>query len=387
MNSMAGGGGGGKSWIAVLIVGVVLCGIGMGLEQAHSGPGWLVATLLAVGGLSVVFGSCESMILCVEGLGERLRWNQFVAGTMAGLASNLPEVVMLGFVVAKQPRVAFVVVALTLHVGALVFGIYCGLLPRDKGGSAKLPKPLTQLSTDLYAAAGAIYLAVGLLMITIKVFDKSEGLRVGDLYAIGACLLFIEGVAVVRLVQRFAGATDAAEGAPEELRGEPPSIRRILFFGGLGVVASVLGGHAVGDFAGMLVAGLEARGYSEMVGAIILSVFACAGVYLMILTAHMKGKFNIALSNASGAVTQVPFVVQPLILLQLALFAQLGWIPLLGDGSVLSIDMETTAVVIFGFPTMLILWKSVQDDAQINWLETASMISLFGLIIYLLSQS
>ena len=52
---------------------------------------------------------------------------------------------MLGFVIAAEPRVAFVVVALTLHVGAMAFGIYSGLLPRDETGHARLPEPLVKL--------------------------------------------------------------------------------------------------------------------------------------------------------------------------------------------------------------------------------------------------
>ncbi|MEM9071625.1 MAG: hypothetical protein AAGE52_24165 [Myxococcota bacterium] len=125
---MAGGGGGGNSWIGVLAGGGVLLGAAFGVESAEIGPSWLHATLLAIGGLAVVFGSCEAMIKCVEGIGERLKWNKFVAGTMAGLASNVPELVMLGFVIAAAPRVGFIVTCLTLHVGALAFGIYSGLL-------------------------------------------------------------------------------------------------------------------------------------------------------------------------------------------------------------------------------------------------------------------
>ena len=34
---------------------------------------------------------------------------------------------------------------------------------------------------------------------------------------------------------------------------------------------------------------------------------------------------------------------------------------------------------------MLILWKSIQDDGAINWLETAGMVALFVLIIYFLA--
>ena len=88
---MAGGGGGGTLWIKVLIGGALLVAVAMGLEHQHTGPTWLVATLLATGGLGVVFGSCEAMILCVQGVGQRAGWNPFVAGTMGGLASNIPE--------------------------------------------------------------------------------------------------------------------------------------------------------------------------------------------------------------------------------------------------------------------------------------------------------
>lgn len=452
---MAGGGGGGNTWIYALVGGGVLAFAGMGLHAGHVGPGWLSAALLAIGGLAVVFGSCESMIKSVEGLGKRLGWNEFVAGTMAGLASNVPEIVMLGFVVKANPRVAFVVVMLTLHVGAMVFGLYCGLLPRDARGAAKLPTPLVKLSTDLYACAGGMFLAMGVLMIVIHDFganaatDKAPTLFPGDLYAIGSCLLLVEVVAVVQLVRNYAGAklptaqdaakaeealqTGSAQAAkevaaaievtsPEATDAEPaadateeakpaeaakeaapaaeapapapaaaeeeeeiPTVGKIAFYGILGVATSVVGGHAVGDFADILVTALTARGVSEIVGAMLLSVFACAGVFVMIGMAHAKKKYDIALSGASGAVSQVPFVVLPVVMILIAVLNQTGVTPPLDSGGALSVDLETTSVVIFGFPTMLIMWKSIQDDGQVNWVETASMMGLFGVILYFLA--
>ena len=158
-----------------------------------------------------------------------------------------------------------------------------------------------------------------------------------------------------------------------------------MFYGVLGIATSVVGGHAVGDFADILVKALQARGVSEMIGALLLSVFACAGVFVMIAMAHSKKKYDIALSGASGAVSQVPFVVMPLVLILIAAFNQLGVTPPLESGGALSVDLETTSVVIFGFPTMLIMWKSIQDDGQVNWVETASMMSLFGIILYFLA--
>jgi Ca2+/H+ antiporter len=149
---------------------------------------------------------------------------------------------------------------------------------------------------------------------------------------------------------------------------------------------SFLGGHAVGDFADELVKGLNARGYSEMVGAIVVSLFSGIASYLMIVSAHVKGKVDLALSNVSGAVTQMPFVVLPATLLMMAVLAYLGVIPRLPHGGVLAIDLETTSVLLFGFPSLLILWKSIADDGKVNKLETTVMVAMFGLVIYLLAQ-
>lgn len=383
-----GGGGGGKTWVWILVGGTILCGAAYGLEHAEAGPGWLRTALLGVGGLAVIFGSCEAMIKCVEGIGARLGWNQFVAGAMAGLASNVPEVVMLGFVVAAAPRIAFVVVALTLHVNALAFAIYSALLPRDATGRARMPEALVKNSTDLFAAGGGIFLATGSLMVVMKVFatgdHQGEGFGAWDLYAIGFGLLAVQVVSTVQLVKVFS-KSDAA--TPEHESDEPPpSWLAIGGYGLLGCAASLLGGHAVGDFADTLVGALTAAGYPEMLGAIILSIFAGAGAFVMMISAHVKKMYDIALAGVSGSITQVPFVVLPAVVILMAALSQLGVIPTLAEGSVLSIDLETTSVVLLAFPPMLILWKSVQDDGTVNWVETAGMVAVFGLTIYFLAQ-
>lgn len=383
-----GGGGGGNTWVWILIGGAVLCGAGYAIEHLALGPGWLVAALLGVGGLAVIFGSCESMILCVEGVGARLGWNQFVAGNIAGLASNLPEIVMLGFVVAAAPRIAFVVVALTLHVNALAFAIYSAVLPRDAAGRARMPEPLVKISTNLFAAGGGVFLATGCLMVVMRLFatgdHRGEGFGVSDLYAIGIGLLAVQTVATVQLVKRFSKSDDEPEQAADE--EPPPSWGKIAGYGLLGGATSLLGGHAVGDFADTLVEALTGAGYSEMLGAIILSVFAGAGSFVMMISAHTKKMYDIALAGVSGAITQVPFVVLPAVVILMAALAQAGVIPMLPHGGVLSIDLETTSVVLLAFPPMLILWKSVQDDGTVNWVETAGMLTVFGLTIYFLAQ-
>ena len=400
---MSGGGASGSGWVKALVLGLVLVGVAQGLHHFGVGSVWLFASLLAIGGLLVIFGSCEAMIVSVEGIGERAGWDGFVAGTMAGLASNLPEVVMLGFVLAAAPRVGFIVEVITLHVGALAFGIYSALLPHDKRGFARLPEPLVQLSTDLYATAAGIFLATGLVMLCMRAFEAGEhggaGLSTTDLYVLAGVLLAIEAVAMVRLVQRFSGASGErpADGdleqeddyrPPKVVREhrEPPALSRIVGFGLLGVFTSVVGGHAVGDFADILVQGVEAAGYPEMVGPILLSVFSCTGGYVMIATAHSKGLYDVALANVSGAITQVPFVVMPACLLMIAAFVQLGVVPPGPNGSALPIDLQTTTVILLAFPEILILWKAVQDDGKLNWIETVGMCGIFGLTLYFLAM-
>lgn len=403
------GGTAGTLWIKIMVAGGIAVGAAMGLEHAEAGPGWLSPSLLALGGLAIVFGSCEAMIKCVEGVAARLRLNKFVAGTMAGLASNVPELVMLGFVIAKEPRVGFIVVAFTLHVGAMTFGVYSGMLPRDKTGHAKLPEPLVKLSTDLYAGAAGVFMSMGLLMVLMYLFsegsDRKAALTSVDLYVIGGALLAVQVVAVTRLVKRFSGnaavAGDGGNAASDRdnhdardgngnaqdlpvAHGAGASMGSIVGYGILGIVTAVIGGHAVGDFADILVGSLTAAGYSEMIGALILSIFATAGATAMIATAHAKGMYDIALANVSGAVTQVPFVVLPLVLILIGIFAQTGVTPQPSELA-LPIDLETTSVIILAFPPMLILWKAIQDDGFVNWVETVTMVAIFGLVIYFLA--
>lgn len=390
------GGTAGTLWIKIMVAGGIAVGAAMGLEHAEAGPDWLSASLLALGGLAIVFSSCEAMIKCVEGVAARMRLNKFVAGTMAGLASNVPELVMLGFVIAKEPRVGFIVVAFTLHVGAMTFGVYSGLLPRDKTGHAKLPEPLVKLSTDLYAGAAGVFMSMGLLMVLMYLFsegsDRKAALTSVDLYVIGGALLAVQVVAVTRLVKRFSGGSSGDDNQDSEqhaqdvpvAHGAVPSVGNIVGYGVLGIVTAVIGGHAVGDFADILVGSLTAAGYSEMIGALILSVFATAGATAMIATAHAKGLYDIALANVSGAVTQVPFVVLPLVLILIGFFAHTGVTPQPSELA-LPIDLETTSVIILAFPPMLILWKAIQDDGFVNWVETVTMVAIFGLVIYFLA--
>ncbi len=379
----------GRQWLWLLLAGLAMVAIGNFVLQ---GEGWLRGALLGLGGLMVVFASSEMMIKAVDGYARRRRMNAFVAGTMAGLSSNIPELVMLAFVLMATPRVGFIVTVLTLHVGAAAFGLYCGLLPRDVEGNASLPRPLVGLSTDLYAAAAGVFFSLGVIMLLMKAFAVRGGgaaaLNTTDLYVFGSVLLAIQAVATTRLVKRFSGShkPESAEDVPlDTAQANLMPVAAIAAFGIGGLLLSVVGGHAVGEFADILVHRLEAAGHPEMFGAIVLSLFSAAGAFIMIGTAHFQKKYSIAMANASGAITQVPFLVLPAAMILLAAFTQTGLIPAVDGGNgVIPIDIHTTSAILLGFPSMLVLWKAVQDDGKVNWVETSTMIAIFLLVIYLL---
>lgn len=385
------GGSGGTWWKWGLPAGMALVGIATAFEIAGIHSPVVVNLLLVTGGLVTIAGSCEVMIKAAESLAGVLRWNEYVAGVFAGLASNLPEVVMLGFVVAADVRVAFVVAMLTLHINALVFSIFCVLMPRDEVGRASLPKAISLLGTDMLACAAGLVIALGFLMVSMSSFGAGdhEGMSLGtwDLVAIAAALLAVEVVYLVNLVRRYSG-TSAEAGEDQAIGAKAAPVgswRTTAFFGALGALGALVGGHAVGDFADNLVSYLRTQGVSEMVGAIVVAFLAGMASYILVTSAHVKGKTQLALSNVFGALVQVPFVIVPATLLFAAALAAGGVVPTLPEGGILSIDLETISVILFAFPTLLLMWKAISDDGKVNRLETTIMLAMFGLVLYFLA--
>lgn len=384
--------GGGNWWKWCLGVGVALVVAATVSGRALASLPVVANVLLAGGGLLAIAGSCEAMIRAAIGFGGKMRWNEFVAGTIASLASNVPEVVMLGFVVAADVRVAFVVALLTLHINALVFSLFCLLLPRDGGDRASLPKAISVLGADMLVSSAGLMVVIGLLMVVMALFNGGDhaGLSLGrwDLLMIALALLAVLVVYLLALVRRYAGTsreTGAGQAAGE--RSAPSmSWSTIALYGGLGGLGALIGGHAIGEFAGNLVDVLAAMGHSEMLGAIVIAFLAGVPAYILVSSAHAHGKTDLALSNVFGAIVQVPFVTLPAVLLFAVVLAAFGVVPVLPSGGLLAIDFETVLVVLFAFPTLLVLWQSVGDDGAVNKLETTIMLVLFALVLYLLAM-
>ncbi|MBK8695414.1 MAG: hypothetical protein IPN17_24850 [Deltaproteobacteria bacterium] len=132
--------------------GTAVCGLGTWMHHGHVGAGFLAPVLLGLGGLALVFGSCEAMIKCVEALGERENGttsSRHHGGPRLQRARDHHAGLRRGGGAARGLRGT----CLTLHVSALIFGVYSALLPKNETGHALLPSAITKLGADLLACA------------------------------------------------------------------------------------------------------------------------------------------------------------------------------------------------------------------------------------------
>jgi len=70
--------------------------------------------------------------------------------------TELPELVVIAFVVPISPLTAFVIALITIYNNALVFSLYSYFLPKDKHGKFLMPKPITEAGTQILTAGAAM---------------------------------------------------------------------------------------------------------------------------------------------------------------------------------------------------------------------------------------
>ncbi|MHA2069864.1 MAG: hypothetical protein ACXABY_36330, partial [Candidatus Thorarchaeota archaeon] len=93
----------------------------IGIHLSHE----IVAALEAIGGLIIIAGSCEAFVLAVEGISQNLHMTDYVSGIYASLASTIPELSVLTFLMlAGKYDLAWTLALATIFVNSLVFAIY-----------------------------------------------------------------------------------------------------------------------------------------------------------------------------------------------------------------------------------------------------------------------
>lgn len=353
---------------------------------------WVSAFIDLAVGLVIIQVACQAIIAGTERLAARFKWDQYVAGTWSEILSTLPEIVVVAFLVPVNPFLAFTMVMITIYNNSLVFSCYSFFLPKDVKGKYLMPKPITEVGTQILVAGGSLGLIMGAMMLGLVVTKVDvQGFNNVDLIFIAMVLLLLFVIYMYRLTVFYA-TDDSKKKTPsgtQKLKFKLDLIeiyqavqRRSwatiigLFF--IGVGGSFLGGVSVNDFAVIMTQELNVDAF---ITAFFLAAFGGMSEYVILLNAHRRKDYGIALANAFGGMTQVMFLILPFTLLFGAYYS-LMYSP--AQSSWLVFNTASILLFAFLFPTFYTLTALLEEDHTFDLLDTAVMVSIVTILIYLL---
>lgn len=377
-----------KLWQISYIVGlaIVLSLIVLEFFSFHLPESTLAITEL-FGGILLIAGSCEAFVLSVEGIAHNAKMTDYVAGIYASLASTIPELVLIAFLLFRgQYEMAWVLALATIFMNSIVFALYTLVLPKDEDGNYTLPDAIMWVGSDLLSMGAVISLAVGLSMMVVYLFSiddahllSARSLSSGELIVFGSCLLGVF-VAYLYRITKYFGKYEPDSDDPlmtGEVHHPKMSKQTVLVFVALASLGALLGGEALANFANFAIDTLQ---LNMIHAALLLVIFGGTPEYIIVASSHRKDQLEIALSNAFGGIVQVFFVIFGF---TLVVGGILGWITT-GGNAVIPIDLASLILLVFAFPSMFMLRVMITDDSKVNALESVSMIAVFVMMLYIL---
>lgn len=366
-----------QTWQWVMLAGFILWLALFTARKLHLIPeeqamGMLIALSAAqlIAGFTILQGACEALILGVERLGARYRWDSFIAGTIGEIASNLPEFVVIAFLVLVDPLAAFLIAVVAIYSNALAFSVYSFFLPKDVKGKFLMPDPITRAGTEVLIAGSGIALVIGFVFLALRSESHKTELNRYDLGLIAVVLLTVFGFYLYSLMRYYAKQENEDKAAPLDPAMHNVSWGAIFGMLALGTAGAFIGGESISAFAELA---LHRMSLPQVPTALILAFFAGVSEYLIVFKAHRKGELGIALSNVFGAITQQMFLVLPFTALFIALM-----------GAAIPINFVTTISLILLFPVFFVLFEYLEEDHTLNNLDAAGMVGIFALIVYVL---
>jgi Ca2+/Na+ antiporter len=339
-----------------------------------------------VGGILLIAGACEAFVLSVEGLAHNMHLTDYVSGIYASIASTIPELSVLTFLLLSgQYEMAWILALATIFMNSLVFALYTLILPKDEHGEFRLPDAIHWVGSDLLSMGAVISLSVGLSMVLVHVFTPPEGgtfaqaLDSGELVVFGVCLVVVF-VAYLYRITKYYGRCDPSADDPYlscEIKHEHMTRKKVIVLLFLASLGALLGGEALSSFANFAI---DEAGLTIIQAALLLVVFAGTPEYIIVASSHRKNELEIALSNAFGGIVQVFFVVFGYTLIASGI---IGYF-FAGGLNLLPIDVFSVVLLLFAFPTLFILRVMITDDAKVNSLESIAMIAVFVMMLYIL---
>jgi len=354
---------------------------------------WLLAGLSLLIGLIILQAACEALVTASVRLAARLKWDHYVAGTVAEILSTLPELVVIAFVVSVSPLTAFVIALITIYNNALVFSLYSYFLPKDRQGKFLMPKPITEAGTQILTAGAAMGLILGLVMLAFSSnAHPKTSFDTIDLVIISIILFTIFGVYVYKLVVNYAQeeqeVRETLDLSAKEVEQRVALVYKNINISPLPIIALLLlagvsgalvGGAQVAVFAEVAIKDL---GLNDILTALILAGFAGMSEYVILWKSHRKKEYGIALANAFGGITQVMFLVLPFTLLSIAIYQ--GFVMPDHSGLPIHFTLSNIFLLIFLFPTFFVLVELIEEDHTLGILDTTIMTAIILLLILLL---
>ncbi|MFW9843492.1 MAG: hypothetical protein ACFFEV_02835 [Candidatus Thorarchaeota archaeon] len=355
----------------------------------HLLPETIVPYLELIGGIMLIAGSCEAFVISVEGIAHNMNLTDYVAGIYASIASTIPELFVLVFLIlGGNYEMAWILALATIFMNSLVFALYTLVLPKDDEGNFRLPDAIHHVGSDLLTMGAIISLSVALSMILVHVFPlTSEDVLIpqfldsGELILFGLCLILVFGAYLYRITKYY-GKCDPTSDDPHmacEIQHDVMPKKALALTLLMAVVGAALGGEALSSFGHFAIDTLE---LPIIYAALLLVVFGGTPEYIIVASSHRKDELEVALSNAFGGIVQVFFVIFGFTMLMSGI---LGYFDPVTQGlEILPIELYSVVLLIFAFPTMFILRAMITDDAKINALESVSMIAVFVMMLYIL---
>lgn len=352
-------------------------------------PEDITAYLELVGGIMLIGGACEAFVLSVEGIAHNLNLTDYVSGIYASLASTIPELSVLAFlIIGKQYEMAWILALATIFMNSLVFALYTLVLPKDSRGDFKLPDAIHFVGSDLLSMGAVISLSVGLSMVLVHLFPITAGdtlipqfLDSGELILFGLCLIFVF-VAYLYRITKYYGRCDPTSQDPYlscDIQHKPMPKPKVAVFIFLASLGALLGGEALSSFAHFAI---NEIGLPIIHAALLLVIFGGTPEYIIVASSHRKDEIEVALSNAFGGIVQVFFVIFAFTMIASGI---IGFFDPMHLGSeILPIELYSVVLLLFAFPTLFILRVMITDDQKINALESVAMIAVFIMMLYIL---
>lgn len=355
----------------------------------HIIPESVMPYMELVGGIMVIAGACEAFVLSVEGIAHNMHLTDYVSGIYASIASTIPELSVLAFLIlAGQYEMAWILALATIFMNSLVFALYTLVLPKDEHGNYRLPDAIQHVGSDLLSMGAVISLSVGLSMMLVHLFPMTSSnvlipqfLDSGELILFGSCLVVVF-IAYLYRITKYYGRCDPSSDDPYlacDVKHEPLSKSAVGVYLILASIGALLGGEALSSFAHFAI---NEAGLPIIHAALLLVIFGGTPEYIIVASSHRKNELEIALSNAFGGIVQVFFVIFGFTMIASGV---LGFFDPTKLGlEILPIELYSVVLLLFAFPTMFILRVMITDDAKINALESVAMIAVFVMMLYLL---